>query len=87
MSTLVFIAQLVLIGIVVFSLARNLFSNRPAAPLPPGPKPYFLIGNLFDLPSQKQWIEYAEWGRKYGQNNIASHLSLSKMMCNPRQAP
>ena len=37
------------------------------AHLPPGPKPLFLIGNLFDLPTDAAWKVYAKWGKeKYG---------------------
>ncbi|KAF7348380.1 hypothetical protein MSAN_01792000 [Mycena sanguinolenta] len=35
-------------------------------PFPPGPKPKFLVGNLFDIPTETPWITYAEWGKQYG---------------------
>ncbi len=35
-------------------------------PLPPGPKGIPLIGNLLDLPSEKEWLTFAKWGEKYG---------------------
>ncbi|KAF7346528.1 O-methylsterigmatocystin oxidoreductase [Mycena sanguinolenta] len=35
-------------------------------PFPPGPKPRFLVGNLFDIPTKMPWITYAEWGKQYG---------------------
>ncbi|TCD70018.1 hypothetical protein EIP91_005269 [Steccherinum ochraceum] len=35
-------------------------------PLPPGPKPKFLIGNILDMPTVKPWLTYREWSQKYG---------------------
>jgi len=37
-------------------------------PLPPGPKPSFFTGNLFDLPSSFAARTYIEWGKKYDSN-------------------
>ena len=36
-------------------------------PLPPGPKGYPLIGNLFDMPIDKAWVVYDEWRKTYGE--------------------
>ncbi|KAF8158964.1 cytochrome P450 [Mycena galopus ATCC 62051] len=35
-------------------------------PFPPGPKPRFITGNFFDIPTELSWITYAEWGKQYG---------------------
>lgn len=35
-------------------------------PLPPGPPPRFLTGNLHQLPSNEPWLAYAEWAKQYG---------------------
>jgi hypothetical protein len=35
-------------------------------PLPPGPKPWPIIGNLLDLPKDKAWITYQSWSQQYG---------------------
>ncbi|OCH92626.1 CyP450 monooxygenase [Obba rivulosa] len=35
-------------------------------PLPPGPKPWPLIGNALDVPSTFPWKTYAQWRQKYG---------------------
>jgi len=39
-------------------------SSRPP-PLPPGPKPLPLIGNLLDFPRTLEWETYARWGKEY----------------------
>lgn len=35
-------------------------------PYPPGPKGLPLIGNLFDVPKQHEWLTYAKWSRDFG---------------------
>jgi len=42
-------------------------SNANGFPLPPGPKGYPLIGNLFDFPVNKPWLVYEEWCKTYGK--------------------
>ncbi|KAK0194305.1 cytochrome P450 [Armillaria mellea] len=34
--------------------------------LPPGPKELPLIGNLLDMPAEKEWLTFAKWGERYG---------------------
>ncbi|KAJ3824541.1 cytochrome P450 [Lentinula raphanica] len=40
--------------------------SRSRPPLPPGPTGLPLIGNVMDMPSESEWLTFAEWGRKYG---------------------
>ena len=40
--------------------------NRSKLPLPPGPPGCPLIGNVFDLPAEEFWLQYAQWAREYG---------------------
>ncbi len=35
-------------------------------PFPPGPRGIPFLGNLLDMPSEKEWLTFAEWGEKYG---------------------
>ena len=51
-------------------------ANPNGLPLPPGPKGYPLIGNLFDMPVHKPWIVYDEWSKTYGKTFIIHGLSL-----------
>ena len=51
--------------------------NPNGLPLPPGPKGYPLIGNLFDMPApvRKPWVVYDEWRKTYGRTFIINSLS------------
>ena len=44
--------------------------------LPPGPDGYPLIGNLFDIPTEKGWVTYASMGYKYGTSCALSGAAL-----------
>lgn len=40
--------------------------NRSNLPLPPGPKGYIGIGNLFNMPARNQEVEYSKLAQRYG---------------------
>ncbi|KAK7048443.1 cytochrome P450 [Favolaschia claudopus] len=54
---------LVVLATVVLRARRTGISRLP---YPPGPKPRFLIGNLFDIPTSYPWFTYEKWGKLYG---------------------
>jgi cytochrome P450 len=43
-----------------------LYVKRQRLPLPPGPPPIPIIGNLHQIPKQNPWRTYQEWHKKYG---------------------
>ncbi|KAF9456307.1 cytochrome P450 [Collybia nuda] len=59
---------LTLFGISVILALRKEFSGRSRSrlPLPPGPKGYPIVGNLFDMPQERTWLVYNEWFKIYG---------------------
>ncbi|KAF9072507.1 cytochrome P450 [Rhodocollybia butyracea] len=50
-------------------------SNKYRVPLPPGPKKWPLIGNLFDMPTSFEWETYDRWCRELGSDII--HLEVA----------
>ena len=36
-------------------------------PLPPGPKPLPLLGNMLDLPRKYEWETFTKWAHEYGK--------------------
>ena len=53
-----------LAGLVFVWRLFHLRSRHP--PLPPGPRGIPFIGNLLDMPSEKEWLTFAKWGEEYG---------------------
>ncbi|KAK0479598.1 cytochrome P450 [Armillaria novae-zelandiae] len=56
------------------------------APSPPGPRGLPLIGNLLDMPSEKEWLTFAKWGEKYGDIASVSILRQRMVVINSVQA-
>lgn len=62
------------------------FKGRIRLPYPPGPTRKFLVGNLFDMPKERPYLQYAKWATEYnstlsrsvGRSFIMSHGSHSR---------
>jgi hypothetical protein len=72
------LAAFVFFSAVLFrQLKKGRHGNPNGLSLPPGPKGYPLIGNLFDMPAHNSWIVYDEWRKTYGKTFIVNGLATN----------
>jgi len=53
-------------GVSIYLIKRVLTKKNPA-PYPPGPPSRPLVGNIPDMPQEKPWLTFADWGKNYGE--------------------
>ncbi|KAJ3574478.1 hypothetical protein NP233_g1744 [Leucocoprinus birnbaumii] len=51
--------------------SRDKWLRRSGLPLPPGPRPLPLVGNLFDQPQETPWLTYLSWSKQYGSDIVS----------------
>ncbi|KAI0001193.1 cytochrome P450 [Russula vinacea] len=75
MASKTFIALLALLSSFFFLLFRNL-----ARRLPPGPKPWPLLGNITDLRPKELWLLATDWANRYGSYLLNSPDAVIDLM-------
>src|SRR6266550_8336487 len=59
----------IFLAVSALMVLRLLFYFKRRPPLPPGPKGYPLIGNVLDMPTEREWFKFAEWGDDWGTSH------------------
>ena len=65
-SALIALAGLFCMFICFVTVSRH--TRHRGGPLPPGPAPLPVIGNLLDMPKERPWVAYRDWSHKYGDS-------------------
>lgn len=66
---------LAMLGILILTRLMVKGNSQAAALLPPGPKKIPIIGNLLDMPSEREWETFTKWGQKWGTSSYMQRYS------------
>ncbi|TFK41265.1 cytochrome P450 [Crucibulum laeve] len=62
------------------------YKRRRGLPLPPGPKGWPIIGNVYDIPHDHAWLTYAQWGKTFGDIIYMDVFGTETIVLNSLQA-
>jgi len=77
------LALVVLALLVFWNTKRKTYTRTP---FPPGPKPFPIIGNIFDLTTTELWLTASRWIPKYGSVTHVRVFSQSLVFLNTPDA-
>ncbi|KZT36951.1 cytochrome P450 [Sistotremastrum suecicum HHB10207 ss-3] len=83
------VAQVLALALATYilgGLVLKVIASRKNGPLPPGPKPLFLVGNVVDLPKSHDWFTFEKWGKQYGDVVHVSALGQPIIVLNSHRA-
>ena len=64
---------LILVALAALAIVH---AQRNSKNLPPGPKGLPLIGNVLQMPRNKEWLVYNEWAKKFGALEFVSFTEI-----------
>ena len=64
-------------SLVILSLRKG----RRRLPYPPGPRRLPILGNLFSMPSQEEWITYQKWSKDCGMTGRPVQARCIHRLC------
>ena len=70
LATWLFSAMTALLFLWLNEREKRRVANPQGLPLPPGPKPLPIIGNVIDMPRGYEWLTYSEWAKQFGAAQI-----------------
>ncbi|KAG2135029.1 cytochrome P450 [Suillus cothurnatus] len=76
------LASIPLSFIAVKALCRFIKKRQNNPPLPPGPAPLPLLGNVLSINAQEPWLTYTEWGATYGDLVFVRNLDEEMVVIN-----
>lgn len=61
---------------IILVVTTWLYKNvrRGKLPYPPGPPPLPILGNMFDIPGDLDWVKFHQMALQYGESSIYSHI-------------
>lgn len=74
MFTTSIMAVYIFLVLVASSILKALFRSIRRFSLPPGPKGLPLVGNIFDMPVEREWLTFARWGEVWGSLINPTHF-------------
>ncbi|KAG1880062.1 cytochrome P450 [Suillus subluteus] len=54
------------LALAIFSCYRNYWNKQSGPPLPPGPRPLPIVGNVLSLDAAQPWLTFNAWKSTYG---------------------
>jgi cytochrome P450 len=79
---LAILASIPLSFVAVTALGRFIKKRQNNPPLPPGPVPLPLLGNVLSIDAHEPWITYTEWGAAYGDLFFVQNLGEGMVVVN-----
>jgi len=80
---LAFFATVLTLYLVIRRRRQRRLANPRDLPYPPGPKPYPIIGNLFEIARENEGATYQRLAKNYGtyQNYLTYYFAVLRQLC------